>query len=82
MMAKWSVTVLVDDGSWVPIDVESETMEDAIDCVYSLDWVVNVVECLPISCAPSVGDAVELGTARFGTPRGIASGAGRGGERS
>lgn len=44
-MSKWSVTVLVEDGGWVPVEVEAETMADALDYVYSLDWVENVVEC-------------------------------------
>lgn len=44
-MSKWSATVLVEDGRWVPVEVEAETMADALDYVYSLDWVENVVEC-------------------------------------
>lgn len=38
-MSRWAVTALVEDGSWVPVEVE------AVDCVFSLDWVENVVEC-------------------------------------
>lgn len=44
-MSRWSVTVLVEDGKWVPVEVEAETMADALDHIYSLDWVENVVEC-------------------------------------
>lgn len=76
------MTVLVEDGSWVPVEVEAETMGDAVDFAYSLDWVENVVECLPMPRSPSVGDAVEFDTSRFGTLRGIVSDAGRGGEWS
>lgn len=38
-MSRWVVTVLVEDGGWVPVEVE------AVDCAFSLDWVENVVEC-------------------------------------
>lgn len=44
-MSKWVVTVLVDDGRWIPIEVDAETMDDALDYIYSLDWAENVVEC-------------------------------------
>ena len=44
-MRRWVVTVLVEDGSWVPVEVEAETMADALAYAYSLDWVENVVEC-------------------------------------
>lgn len=39
------VTALVEDGGWVPVEVEAETMAEAVDCAFSLDWVENVVEC-------------------------------------
>lgn len=38
-MSRWVVTVLVEDGGLVPVEVE------AVDCALSLDWVENVVEC-------------------------------------
>ena len=44
-MSKWVVTVLVNDGRWVPVEVDAEAMDDALDYIYSLDWVENVVEC-------------------------------------
>lgn len=44
-ISKWVVTVLVEDGSWVPVEVEAESMADAVDYAFSLDWVENVVEC-------------------------------------
>lgn len=81
-VGKWSVTVLVEDGSWVPVEVEAETMGDAVDFAYSLDWVENVVECLPMPRSPSVGDAVEFDTVRFGTLRGTVADVDRGCERS
>lgn len=40
-MSRWVVTALVEDGGWVPVEVEAE----AVDCAFSLDWVENVVEC-------------------------------------
>lgn len=45
-LPRWSVTALVEDSRWVPVEVEAETMADALDWVYSLDWVENVIECL------------------------------------
>lgn len=44
-LPRWSVTALVEDGGWTQVEVEAETMADALDWVYSLDWVENVVEC-------------------------------------
>lgn len=44
-MSIWVVTALVEDGSWAPVEVEAETMTEAVDCALSLDWVENVVEC-------------------------------------
>lgn len=44
-MSGWAVTALVEDGSWVPVEVEAESMAEAVDCAFSLDWVENVVEC-------------------------------------
>lgn len=44
-MFRWVVTALVEDGSWVPVEVEAESMAEAVDCAFSLDWVENVVEC-------------------------------------
>lgn len=44
-MSRWVVTALVEDGSWAPVEVEAETMTEAVDCALSLDWVENVVEC-------------------------------------
>lgn len=44
-MSRWVVTALVDDGSWVPVEVEAESMAEAVDSALSLDWVENVVEC-------------------------------------
>ncbi|MBN2945620.1 MAG: hypothetical protein JTJ24_10125 [Collinsella sp.] len=79
---RWSVTVLVEDGSWVPVEVEAETMADALDYIYSLDWVENVVECLRTPPAPSVGDAVEFETSRFGVLRGTVADVGHGRERA
>lgn len=46
-MAEWVVTVMVEDGSWVPLEVEADTMADAVDCAFALGWVENVVECQP-----------------------------------
>lgn len=46
-MSRWTVTVLVEDGSWVPVEVEAESMDESVDYAFSLDWVENVVECLP-----------------------------------
>lgn len=43
-MSRWVVTVLVEDGGLVPVEVEAETMAEAVDCAFSLDWVENVVE--------------------------------------
>lgn len=39
-MSRWVVTVLVEDGSWVPVEVEAETMAEAVDYAFSLDCVV------------------------------------------
>lgn len=47
-MSRWVVTALVEDGGWVPVEVEAETMAEAVDCAFSLDWVENVVECQEI----------------------------------
>lgn len=44
-MSRWVVTALAADGSWVPVEVEAESMAEAVDCALSLDWVENVVEC-------------------------------------
>jgi hypothetical protein len=44
-MSRWVVTALVEDGSWVPVEVEAESTAEAVDCAFSLDWVENVVEC-------------------------------------
>lgn len=44
-MSRWVVTALVEDGSWVPVEVEAESMSEAVDYAFSLDWVENVVEC-------------------------------------
>lgn len=45
-MSRWVVTVLVEDGDLVPVEVEAETMAEAVDCAFSLDWVVTaLVEC-------------------------------------
>lgn len=39
------MTELVEDGGWVPVEVEAESTASAVDCAFSLDWVENVVEC-------------------------------------
>lgn len=44
-MSRWVVTALVEDGSWVPVEVEAESTAEAVDSALSLDWVENVVEC-------------------------------------
>lgn len=44
-MSRWVVTALVEDGGWVPVEVEAESMAEAVDCAFPLDWVENVVEC-------------------------------------
>lgn len=44
-MSRWVVTALVEDGSWVTVEVEAESMAEAVACAFSLDWVENVVEC-------------------------------------
>lgn len=46
-MDAWTVTVLVEDGRWVPIEIEAESWQEAVDYALSLEWVENVVECLP-----------------------------------
>lgn len=43
----WRVTVLVDDGSWVPVPVEADSMEEAVAAVIDRRGVANVVECEP-----------------------------------
>lgn len=44
-MSGWVVTALVEDGGWVAVEVEAESVADALDSAFSLDWVENVVEC-------------------------------------
>lgn len=44
-MSRWVVTALVEDGSWVTVEVEAESTAEAVACAFSLDWVENVVEC-------------------------------------
>lgn len=44
-MSRWVVTALVEDGGWVPVEVEAQSTASAIDSAFSLDWVENVVEC-------------------------------------
>ncbi len=44
-MSRWVVTALVEDGSWVPVEVEAESMDDAVEGAFSLDGVENEVEC-------------------------------------
>lgn len=43
----WRVTVLTDDGSWVPVPVEADSMEEAVAAVIDRRGVANVVECEP-----------------------------------
>ena len=44
-MSRLIVTVLRSDRKWVPVEVEAQTMEEAVDAVIDLDWVDNVIEC-------------------------------------
>lgn len=81
-MRRWVVTALVEDGGWVPVEVEAQSMSEAVDCALLLDWVENVVECLRTPPAPSVGDAVEFETSRFGVLRGTVADVGNGRERA
>lgn len=41
------MTVLTDDGSWVPVPVEADSMEEAVATVIDRRGVANVVECEP-----------------------------------
>ena len=46
-MMMWRVTVLVDDGRWLPLAVEADSMEGAVASVIDRRGVANVVECEP-----------------------------------
>lgn len=65
----WRVTVLTDDGSWVPVPVEAESMEEAVAAIIDRRGVANVVECEPWDAWSrrhrprfKVGDAVRFET--------------------
>lgn len=65
----WRVTVLADDGSWVPVPVEADSMEGAVAAVIDRRGVANVVECEPWDAWArrhrarfGVGDAVAFET--------------------
>ena len=41
----WRVTVLVDDGRWLPLAVEADSMEGAVASVIDRRGVANVIKC-------------------------------------
>lgn len=49
MSKRWRVTVLAEDGRWVPVEVDTDSMESAVSAALGLDWVENVVECEPLA---------------------------------